>query len=220
MLKRLTIAGLLLGFTITPISAQKVEVSGFAGWAFSDGVSATTAVLAPDGNVYDRIDPKDSGIYGFSIGVIPAGNAEFGFLYSYQGTKLLLGGTNEREIGDMGVSTYHGYFGYNWGETDAKVRPYAFFGLGATTFGDVDFTFNGVGRTISGATRFSTTWGGGVKVFPAPHFGVRAGIRMTPTYIKSDSAGWWCDPFWGCYVVGDTQYSNQVELSGGVTVRF
>ena len=30
----------------------------------------------------------------------------------------------------------------------------------------------------------------------------------------------WCDPYWGCYTVGDAQYSNQWELSGGVTLRF
>jgi hypothetical protein len=44
--------------------------------------------------------------------------------------------------------------------------------------------------------------------------------RWTPTYIKSDAEGWWCDPYWGCYVVGDAQYSNQFELSGGIVLRF
>ncbi|MET0213234.1 MAG: hypothetical protein ABW292_09540 [Vicinamibacterales bacterium] len=39
-------------------------------------------------------------------------------------------------------------------------------------------------------------------------------------YIKSDAAGWWCDPYWGCYLVGDPQYSNQFGFTGGVTIRF
>jgi hypothetical protein len=37
--------------------------------------------------------------------------------------------------------------------------------------------------------------------------------------VKSDSEGWWCDPYWGCYVVGNAQYSNQWELAGGITLR-
>ena len=57
-------------------------------------------------------------------------------------------------------------------------------------------------------------------MYPSPNLGVRFGARWTPTYIKSDAAGWWCDPWWGCYVVGDAQYSNQFELSGGVAFRF
>ena len=62
---------------------------------------------------------------------------------------LVAGGTNDREIGDMAVSTYHGYFGYNWGEADAVVRPFFFGGLGATTFGEVTGTIVGQTRTIS-----------------------------------------------------------------------
>jgi hypothetical protein len=45
-------------------------------------------------------------------------------------------------------------------------------------------------------------------------------MRWTPTYIKTDAAGWWCDPFWGCYLVGNAQYSNQFTFEGGVTFRF
>jgi hypothetical protein len=59
-----------------------------------------------------------------------------------------------------------------------------------------------------------------VKIYPTKVVGFRAEMRWVPTYIKSDAAGWWCDPFWGCYVVGSAQYSNQLDFSGGLTVRF
>src|SRR5262249_34948340 len=51
------IAALLMG---VPAWAQdpKVEISGNAGWTFSDGVSSDTAILAGDGNLYNRVDPK------------------------------------------------------------------------------------------------------------------------------------------------------------------
>jgi hypothetical protein len=101
------------------------------------------------------------------------------------------------------------------------VRPFVFGGLGATHYGAVSYTgVAGQSREIGGETQFSSTWGGGVKIFPGPRFGIRLQARWTPTYIKSEAAGWWCDPFWGCYVVSNAQYSNQFELKGGVTLRF
>jgi hypothetical protein len=59
-----------------------------------------------------------------------------------------------------------------------------------------------------------------VKFFPSPKFGIRAAVRWTPTYVKSDASGYWCDPYWGCYLASSAQYANQFEMSGGVSVRF
>ena len=219
MVRRGIVLGVLFVATgVAPALAQsRVEVSGFYGWAFTDGVSGNS-IIAGDGNVYDRVDPKDGQVYGFSVGVLATGNAEVGFIYSRQMSTLLLGGTNDRELGDLDITTYHGYFGYNFGET--QVRPFVFIGFGATNFSDVPVTITGVRRTIPGETQFSTTWGGGVKVFVARHVGIRVAGQWTPTYIKTDSAGWWCDPYWGCYLVGNAQYANQFHLDGGVVVRF
>jgi outer membrane protein W len=220
MFRRIVTVMCVLAASVATASAQsKVEISGSVGWTFSDGVSGTP-VISGDGNVYDRIDPKDSVSYGFTAGFLVTHNAEVGFMYGVQTSKLLLSGTNEREIGDLSVSTYHGYFAYNFGEEDAPLRPFVFFGLGATSFSSVDTVILGQNRTINGESQFSSTLGGGAKFYFSKHVGARAAIKLTPTYIKSDAAGWWCDPFWGCYLVGDPQYSNQFEISGGVTVRF
>ena len=221
MLRRLTVLTALFALAAhVPAFAQpRIEASVMGGFAFSDGVSGE-ARLAQDGNVYDRVDPDDGGTFGFSVGVLPTDQFEVGFLYGWQGSKLVAGGTNDFEIGDLSISTYHGYFAYNFGDSDMKMRPFLLGGLGATSFGSVDFqTVNRTG-TIEGETQFSTTWAAGVKYFVNPRVAARLALRWTPTYIKSDAAGWWCDPYWGCYLVGDAQYSSQVELSGGVTVRF
>ena len=46
-------------------------------------------------------------------------------------------------------------------------------------------------------------------------------FEWTPTYVKSDPGGYWCDPYWGgCYLVGDPQYSNAWDLGGGVFIKF
>jgi hypothetical protein len=44
-------------------------------------------------------------------------------------------------------------------------------------------------------------------------------VVVASTSIKSNAAGWWCDPYWGCYVIEDVQYSSQFQLSSGVTFR-
>jgi opacity protein-like surface antigen len=203
-----------------PAFAQpRVEISGILGWTFSDGVTGQ-AVLAGDGNIYDEIDVADSFSWGFGIGVLATENAEVGFMYGRQESRLDVKGTNTVEVGDMAVSTYHGYFAYNFGPADSPVRPYVLGGIGATSYGSVPFAVAGrVGET-EGNTQFSTTWGAGVKFVPSRGIGVRAGVQWTPTYIKSDAVGWWCDPFWGCYVVGDAQYANQFAFNGGVIFRF
>ena len=94
-------------------------------------------------------------------------------------------------------------------------------GFGATNYGNVEFTrANGeIGRP---AARPSSRPPGalGVKVFGGSNVGFRAGMQWTPTYIKSDSEGWWCDPYWGCYTVADAKYANQFQFNGGLTIRF
>jgi opacity protein-like surface antigen len=214
------LAAVLLMATAPAAHAQRVEVSGLFGWTLSDGVSGD-AFLAGDGNIYDSVDVKDAFSWGFQIGVNATDNVEVGFLFGQQLSTLSIEGTNSRDVGDLTVNTYHPYIGFNVGEVDAPVRPYFMLGFGATNYGSVKYTrITGAPGETGGETQFSTTWGAGVKLFPSPNVGVRVGVQWTPTYIKSDSAGYWCDPYWGCYLVGDAQYSNQFQFNGGVTFRF
>jgi hypothetical protein len=118
------------------------------------------------------------------------------------------------------IDGYHAFFAYHVGEPEAKVRPYILFGLGATHYGGFSFTApGGTTQTSSGETQFSGTFGAGIKAYASPAVGFQAGMQWTPTYIKSDPAGYWCG-YYGCYVVGNAQYSNQFEFVGGVTFRF
>ena len=223
MTTRIVTMALAISLTAATAFAQsppKAEIGVFAGWIFSDGVSGDN-IRAGDGNVYNRVDPKDSFGWGVDIGVFVGENSELGFIYSNQPTTLQISGTNTKDVGDQTTNTYHGYYAYNWGESHATVRPYFMFGLGATSYSDVSFTtVAGASRTISGVSRFSGTLGVGAKFYGSGKVGGRVGMHWTPTYIKSDAAGYWCDPYWGCYLVGDAQYANQFTLNGGITLRF
>jgi hypothetical protein len=153
-------------------------------------------------------------------------NWELEFLWHRQFSTLEISDpAPARKLANQNVDNYHGNLVYNWGEPDAKARPFFFFGLGATHYtpGDYDsgIPSSSALARIQSVSRFSSTWGGGIKVYPARNIGVKGTFRWTPTYIKSDAAGLWCDPFYPtCWVVGDADYSNQLEFSGGVTFRF
>ena len=221
MLKKAIVMAVLVVFaSATQAAAQRVELTGLFGWTLSDGVEGD-GILAGDGNIYDAVDVKDSVSWGAGIGFNATDNVEVGFLFGQQLSKMVLKGTAERELGDLTVNTYHPYVAFNAGAPDAPVRPYLMIGFGATNYGGVDFTrVNGTTGTTQSETQFSTTWGAGVKVYGGSNVGFRAGVQWTPTYIKSDSEGWWCDPYWGCYVVGDAKYANQFQFNGGVVIRF
>jgi Outer membrane protein beta-barrel domain len=221
-------AGLITALTgasawgqVTLQTPPRFEFSAFYGWTFSGGVSSDILREAPNGNFYNSVDPKDSESWGFSGGYFINPNMEIEFLYDRQESTLEISGPAiTTEIGKLGIDNYDGNFSYNFGSPNNPVRPFVMFGIGATHYGGVDFNFRGQTLTINGNTKASASLGGGFKLYPLKNVGIRLQARWTPTYISTQSDGWWCDPFWGCYLVSDFQYSNQFETSGGLTFRF
>jgi len=222
MLRKVLISALLVLAVTSAAWAQtpKVEFTGIFGWTLADGVSGDP-YKAGNGQVYDRVDPKDSMNFGFSLGFFLSPSAEVGFLWRRQPTTIQISGTTVTDLADTNIDGYHGYGAYYFGDPERKVRPYIMGGLGMTHYGGISFTkASGQTADISGNSQFSTTWGAGVKVNASPNVGLKLGMQWTPTYIKSDATGWWCDPWWGCYVVGSAQYANQLEFTGGIAFRF
>jgi hypothetical protein len=188
----------------------RVELSGTAGWTFSDGVNVGGLDDSPI-----RVDPKDAFSWGARIGFNLTPNTELGFLFNMQSTDLEASGIVNLSVPQT-VYNYHGYFAYNFGEADATARPYVLGGVGATQYGSLKTPVGDIG----GDTQFSSTWAAGLKLFPGRSVGLRLEARWTPTYIKSDPEGYWCDPYWGCYTVSEAEFANQYELSGGIILRF
>jgi opacity protein-like surface antigen len=222
MFRKVLISAMIVAASAAAAQAQtpKVEITGIVGWTLADGVTGDP-FKAGNGQTYDKVEPQDSVNFGLSLGFFVSPKAEVGFLWRRQATKLDVSGTATTTVGDWNIDGYHGYVAYYLGDPEAKARLYLMGGLGATHYGNVSYTSaNGASAKTSGGTQFSTIWGAGVKVNASPNVGMKLGIQWSPTYIKSDPAGWWCDPFWGCYVVGDAQYSNQFEFVGGLAFRF
>ncbi len=219
MLRKISLVASMVMLFAYSANAQddRVEFGFFGGYTFSEGVVVDPFII--QGDVIDKIDVKSGFSYGFNFDVFVTENMQVGFQWGRQESKF--GGSGpgaDREFTDMQVNNYHGIFTYNWGDGDAAVRPFMYGGLGATNYspGNIE------GSAIESSTRFSTTWGGGVKAYPGRNVGVKVGARWTPTYIKSDAAGIWCSPYWpgACWVLSDTDYSNQFEFFGGITFKF
>lgn len=205
----------------SPVAAQyddydhhRFEVSVSAGYTFSEGFETETFQF--NGQNFNDVDPKSAFSYGLGFAYLVNYFGEVGFMFNQQGTELQISGSvAEEDIMDLDVNNYHGYGAYNFG-VHGPVQPFFLFGLGATEFSTGDFQ----GHDIDDETKFSTIWGGGVKYYANESIGLKFSGLWTPTYIKTDADGWWCDPFYGCFVTGDSDYSNQFEFSGGFLYRF
>ena len=178
----------------------RVEIAFETGYTASEGIQ-TRRRESSEGRSTTISTSRAARISGFLAGVYVTPNAEVEFLWNRQLSQFDASNPAPSQLlADVSVDNYHGNFVYNWFESDAKVRPFLFGGIGATHYspGDpVSLPKVTSATGIDSATKFSFTWGGGVKLYPTPHFGVRLSARWTPTYIKSDAGGIWCDPHYG-----------------------
>lgn len=215
----LLVALALIAIAAAPAAAQdRFELSGFLGYVFSDGVDVDLSALES----IDEVSPADGLAYGGAFNVWVTRQVQLGFQLGIQSSGLDVNGTVAGEVTGMSVYNYHGIVTYNWGTSNSQFRPFVVFGLGATQYSPDDLP----DHSFDGEVQFSGTLGGGVKAYLNERVGLSFTGRWTPTYIKSDTEGMYCSPYWnpwypgGCVPISDPDYSNQLELSGGIILRF
>jgi outer membrane protein W len=209
----------LLAASATSAQEPRFEITAMGGATYSEGVTRVP-VTVPDVGTFDAVDPKSGASWGIRAAYLVDENVEVGVLFDQQLSRVEISGSRTLELGDMSISNIHAYGAYNFLDPDARVRPYLLLGLGATLYGSLDVNTEDYRKTIDGESKLSPTFGAGAKMFLNPRIGVRIEGRYTPTYIRSDPVGWYGDPYWGYYVVEEAQYSNQLEVAGGLTYRF
>lgn len=209
---------IVFSLAVAPAYGQGFEFTPYIGWTWSEGVETNGQEIG--GVTFDKITPVSGANWGMQFDVLFGEHGAIGFNFADQASKLeaSVRGSGKEEFTDMRVRNYHAVFTYNMGDSDASARGYFFGGIGATQYSPSDI----MGTSVDGATKFSTTWGGGIKAYFNDNFGFRAGARWTPTYIKSDPGGLWCSPYWpgACWILADDKYSHQFEVSAGLIVRF
>jgi opacity protein-like surface antigen len=199
--------------------AQRAEASVNVGYSVSEGISTENHSIL--GRSFDTIAADSGASFNFTFGYLFTDSSGVEFLWGRQNSRLQADGpAGKLPISELAIYNYMFNYIYNFGLRDTRVRPYLFGGLGWTQYSFGNFLVAGGTGDIENETRFATNWGGGVKFYFAPNVGAKVGVRWTPTYIKSDPAGLWCDPFYGCWQLVDDDYSNQFETTFGVSVRF
>lgn len=211
-----------MGASTAGAQERRLEVGGNVGWTWSDGVSRASGVTGTSGLLATGIAPEDGLSYAFFASYFVNENLQLGIQLGRQESELRVTGEQPVEVGGMGVENYHAVSTLLMGDDDLQARPYFLLGLGVTRFSRVNFTgLDGVTRAFPDKTRFSPTLGTGVKFYLRSHkYGLNLGVRWTPTFLKSGSEGFWCDPYWGCFTADNSQFAHQLELAGGVQLRF
>jgi opacity protein-like surface antigen len=179
---------------VATVEAGEIELSPFAGVRIGGQfVTDTTPSIT--------LNLQDSLTYGLALGYNVTPEFHLEFMWSRQDSKLTGAGLT---LFDMFVDQYHFNFLYVFNYTGDRIRPFFFGGLGWTYFNP---------RTnINGSSRFSFSFGAGVKIYLAKFLGIRLQGKYTPTYITSDD-------YVICYA-SYGRYISQWEFTGGLIFRF
>ena len=218
-------AALTLVLVASAAQAQekRSELGFNLGYTGSEGVNATDIV---DGARFDvGVSNKSSFSWNFDYGYFVNEKFQIGALFAQQNSELQFSAANGAFVTapeNWNVNNIQATFTYNTGTSQSKARVYLLGGLGVTRYTSKDLTLgNGDVFETDGATKFATTWGGGIKFYPAPGFGMKMGVRWTPTALGSLSDNWLCGPFDNCEVVDkDRTWARQLEVTVGALVRF
>jgi len=210
----------LMGVPAASAQERRFEFGGSVGWTFSDGVHGLE--VGTSGLPATGIGPENAFSYSLFASYFLNENLQLGVQAGRQESELRLKAAPPLEGGAIDIDNYHAVLTTLLGDDDLRARPYFLFGLGVTRFGHVNFTgVDGVPRFFQARTRFSPTVGTGLKYYLRSHkYGLNFGVRWTPTFLDSENAGFWCNPYWGCFLVENSQFIHQLEVAGGIQLRF
>lgn len=196
-------------------SAQSVEITPFIGYRFGGDFETDSSFFL---DTFD-VEVEESASFGAMLDFSVTRNFQIELLFSRQESELVEGrggGLFEPNtdfiLFDIDVDYYH--IGTLWQWTPGQVRPYVVFSLGATRLSP-----DAAG--LDDETKFSTSFGTGLKLMFSRNVGIRLDARLFTTFIDEDDDDF-CfdddDDF--CYRYDDSDYLVQGEVSGGLVLAF
>lgn len=196
---------------VTSALAQNIEITPQVGGQINGGLNLSTTI-------FRRIEVKNGVNYGITAGYLLGDHygIEFQWNKNNSGTTAQpINGGNSIKVFNLNWNQYMANFVFHLTDREPTIRPFAFFGLGAS---DLSPDRKGVRST----TRFAFSLGGGAKMKISHHLGLRGQLKWSPTYITTTSnGGFWCDPFFGgCFVTGNSHYLHEFDVNGGIIFRF
>jgi len=194
-----TIALLLLG-GIQRLSAQGIEVAPFAGYGFGGNPF--------DGAAGRVLDGDGSRVLGALVDIPLPNGLHFEGLFSRQAADVLVAFQPLAPPAPLRLSVDHWQGGGLQEFGIGQFRPFAVGTLGLTRYA----------AGANSEVRFSFGAGGGVKLFPVSHIGVRLDARLFGTLIDVDGTRVICVTG-ACAVALHLHVLWQAEFTAGLIVR-
>jgi Outer membrane protein beta-barrel domain len=209
--KRLFLAPTLLLIAPPAAHSQTLEITPLVGYRVGGGF-ATTVGADPDAGTLDY-EVGDAASFGVHLGIRVAEDGEIELLYARQNTLL---GTDALFTGaplfDLALETWQFGGNYLFSEDGSRVRPYIGAGLGITRLLPEP-------TGLQDETRFSASFGAGVKVWLGRYVGLRLEARGFFTVLESDK-NVLCQTQGECLVRAKGSDISQGEARAGLVLRF
>lgn len=199
-MRRFLLLCAIIALPATAARAQSWEISALAGYVPAVGLEQESR---------DVDDVSIGGGVMFAIQGARFLTANWGVEASFTQSFSSYDVTMGEETGSLfsiDIAQLHGDVVYEFGGSDARLKPFVSAGVGATFFS---------ARDLEGETKASVGVGGGAKIFLSPNVGMRAQLRYRPIWLGGNEEGDFCDPFSFCQSM-----LRRVEVAAGVTFRF
>ena len=199
-LSALTLAVCLLGGA-TAATAQTIEVSPFAGYRFGGDFFEVVA-----GQPVDLDGARSLGIV---LNIPLSHGLQVEGLFTHQRAQVRIPAGAFRPPAQWQVSVDHWQGGGLQEFGVGRVRPFLTGTLGLTRFG----------APGDSEIRFTAGAGGGVKLFPTPHVGVRLDGRVFATFLDAGAHAGVCGAG-GCFLSFYADILWQADFTAGLVIRF
>jgi len=200
VLRALTLTGCLL-WQPAAASAQAFELAPFGGYRVGGGFFELLTGQPVD------LDGATS--FGVAVDVPLANGVQIEGLFTHQHAKVLVAAHHPLAATRWRIAVDHWQGGGLQEFGAGRVRPFLTGALGLTRYAAQD------DREI----RFAVSSGGGVKLFPSRHVGVRLDGRVFATFVDADARFSACSPR-GCVLAFRTHVVWQADFTAGVVFRF
>ena len=183
-------------------SAQNVEVAPFAGYRFGGGFFELVTG--------QPVDLDGARSFGVMVDVPLSNGMQVEGLYSHQRADVVVPMLGAQPSARWQISVDHWQGGGLQEYGSGRVRPFLTGTLGLTRYAATD----------DSEIRFTVAAGGGVKMFPARHVGLRLDGRVFATFVDADARLVACTTGGGCFLAFNADIVWQADFTAGVVVRF
>lgn len=197
----LAVAACLLAVSASTVGAQGLEVMPFGGYRFGGDLFELAAE--------HRLDEDGAPAAGFVVNVPLSDGMQFEVLATHQSARVTIPASAFAPVTRMHTTVDTVQAGGLQELAAGRVRPFATGMLGLTRYAS-----NG-----NSEIRLTFAAGGGVKLFPVSHFGVRLDGRVYTTFVDADATFLACAPA-GCATALRVDMVWQAEFTAGLVVRF